>query len=367
MADVTKDITKRMNFFDRQFLRAKDFRDEQDYHIDRRWRHNRLLHKPGVVSSTDLKVTKNSPKTVVVSKGTAIDGLGRELVLASDSLPISIPPIFSNKMDIVISYVETSTDNSTDPGISGPTRIEEKPNIEIVLPGNYPANAVPLAQVQVGVNGEIVSPIIESGVRMLAGLNLTYLTLVGLEVEELKVKAPSPLNSSDWPMFNCINSKEVTLDGTLKATSFIGDGSKITLVEKLNGKFVCGIAILDPNDPNYDPINGNISIVTSQNMDGKLILARGWATIGSASPGLISTGSSGVIDNNSVKECWLINKSASLAELVIFEQMEGSSPNEVILQVKLKVSSTGINMIITTKNPVLTTKKIGYSFQISWQ
>ncbi|MCK5712331.1 MAG: hypothetical protein KAI25_06425, partial [Hyphomicrobiaceae bacterium] len=65
-----EDITKRMNYFDRQFLRANDFQDEQEYHIDRRRRHNRLLHKPGVAKGLEVTGEKNA-NTVVVSAGTA--------------------------------------------------------------------------------------------------------------------------------------------------------------------------------------------------------------------------------------------------------------------------------------------------------
>src|SRR5262249_58352058 len=44
------DITDRTRFFDGRFLRAGDFIAEQDYHLDRRRRHGRLLHTSGVAN-----------------------------------------------------------------------------------------------------------------------------------------------------------------------------------------------------------------------------------------------------------------------------------------------------------------------------
>ena len=51
MVTRNRDLSKRMNYFDRQFLRAQDFMDEQDHYTDRRWRHNRLLHVSGVAEN----------------------------------------------------------------------------------------------------------------------------------------------------------------------------------------------------------------------------------------------------------------------------------------------------------------------------
>jgi hypothetical protein len=47
------DVSKRMNYFDRQFLRAKDFQVEQAYHLDRRQRLNRLLLRAGIAARHD--------------------------------------------------------------------------------------------------------------------------------------------------------------------------------------------------------------------------------------------------------------------------------------------------------------------------
>ena len=83
------EFNKRMNYFDRQFLRAADFQVEQKYHLDRHRRHNRLLHTSGLGGPDDLSVTGTLGQSVVtVSSGTAIDTQGREIVLsASERCP----------------------------------------------------------------------------------------------------------------------------------------------------------------------------------------------------------------------------------------------------------------------------------------
>src|SRR5256885_3783368 len=90
MVERNRDLTKRMNFSERQFLRAQDFIDEQDYHLDRHRRHNRMLHTPGVAGK-DLQVSGNlDSTTVTVSAGTALDADGREIVLLEPT-PVPMP------------------------------------------------------------------------------------------------------------------------------------------------------------------------------------------------------------------------------------------------------------------------------------
>jgi len=55
MVSRNRNLDKRPNWFDRQFVRAQDFADGDDYALDRRRRHTRLLHTPGVAEG--LRVT----------------------------------------------------------------------------------------------------------------------------------------------------------------------------------------------------------------------------------------------------------------------------------------------------------------------
>src|ERR1041384_4544133 len=80
MADP-KSAPKRPNYFQSQFLVVRDFMDEQSYHEESLRRHNRLMHIWGVRDG--LQVTA-SGENFVVSAGSAIDSLGREIILESE-------------------------------------------------------------------------------------------------------------------------------------------------------------------------------------------------------------------------------------------------------------------------------------------
>ena len=80
MADP-KSAPKRPNYFQSQFLVVRDFKDEQRYHEESLRRHNRLMHIWGVRDG--LQVTA-SGGNFVVSAGSAIDSLGREIILETE-------------------------------------------------------------------------------------------------------------------------------------------------------------------------------------------------------------------------------------------------------------------------------------------
>src|SRR2546429_656052 len=81
MTETNQKIDKRMNYFDRQFLRAQDFEDEQNYLLERRWRHNRFLHTAGVVENLSVTKSNDNPKKVLIEEGMAIDSAGKEIIL----------------------------------------------------------------------------------------------------------------------------------------------------------------------------------------------------------------------------------------------------------------------------------------------
>lgn len=68
----------RVNYFDRQYIRLAELRDEQAYHLQQRRRHNLSHHTWGIVIGLDLLIEDGSP---VVRPGLAVDGYGRELLL----------------------------------------------------------------------------------------------------------------------------------------------------------------------------------------------------------------------------------------------------------------------------------------------
>ncbi len=188
---MTDDVNKRMNFFDRQFLRASDFKVEQAYHIDRHQQHNRLMHTPGVAHGLEVEgnvlvvVVPGGPatqvdeqetarlapnfRTITVGPGTAIDALGREIVLLT---PLTVTlPVGPTEAEVYIRLDETFTDPSADPGISGNTRITESPRIifrQVTPPplGTPPSDGVLLAAVKLS-SGNLAD--INNNVRLRAG------------------------------------------------------------------------------------------------------------------------------------------------------------------------------------------------------
>lgn len=126
-----EDITKRLHYFNHQFLVEADFTDEQQYHLDRRRRHNRLLHGYGVADG--LQVEKTGDKEVTVRSGTAVDREGREIVQVTDQ-PVDLSDATTYPPDsdvyVIIAYAEQETDPSTATGVTGNTRITETPTIE---------------------------------------------------------------------------------------------------------------------------------------------------------------------------------------------------------------------------------------------
>ena len=154
MADI-----KRVNYFTHQFLVEKDFDDEQEYHIDMRRRHNRVNHSWGVAGGLD--VTKTKDKEVTISKGTAIDKDGQEMVLL-EPLTVDLTAFGSNTdVYLSISYQEVfdEADHYTSGGVDDYTRTTERPKLEsskdapAPLPGN--GSVITLARVHLDGSGNV--------------------------------------------------------------------------------------------------------------------------------------------------------------------------------------------------------------------
>lgn len=149
------DINKRMNYFDRQFLRAADFKVEQEYHLQRHRLHNKLLHTPGVAK--DLQVSGIAgTNTLTVAPGIAIDVEGREIVLSEgESYDLKQPLIEPGKYVLTVRLDEGPSDFSTDPGVNGATRIREKPVFELLAPDMVTPPRLSLAEVEVDPAGTL--------------------------------------------------------------------------------------------------------------------------------------------------------------------------------------------------------------------
>lgn len=151
------DIIKRLNYFTGQFLDAQDFRDEQTYLNEMRWRDNNLLLSAGVRSGLVVAATPDN-KGVTVSAGVAFDSLGRELVVPALTPPpvYAIPAGMTGLVRVVISYEPILTDSHSVGGYTGATRVTENAKVEIKA-GAVTAPQIPLAVLQLDANGVIQS------------------------------------------------------------------------------------------------------------------------------------------------------------------------------------------------------------------
>jgi hypothetical protein len=81
---------ERLQYWQEQKLRSKDFNDQAQIEAQLRWWHNRSLHAiPGVVEGLEVRLEGGS---VIIGTGMAYDGFGRELIHGKETtLPVPDP------------------------------------------------------------------------------------------------------------------------------------------------------------------------------------------------------------------------------------------------------------------------------------
>ncbi|WJK37018.1 hypothetical protein [Solwaraspora sp. WMMA2065] len=200
MADYTQPdvVSKRVRFFDGQFLEDQDFIDEQRFHLDRERRQSRLLRLTGVSEGLGLAAA-DEPFRVTVSAGMAVDALGRHLVLAAAAeLPLGTGFANQQNVEVRLAYQESATDvgQSGDGGV-GARRWEERPKVVVVAPNGTtavaPAEAEPdldgptvlLGRITVADNGDIAvhgTTAELSSLSMTGGIGVGVAAGTGLDV-----------------------------------------------------------------------------------------------------------------------------------------------------------------------------------------
>src|ERR1700686_899864 len=106
---------KRLRYFNHQFLDERAFRDEQQYHIAMRHRHNRVLHSPGIAEG--LEVRKISDLEVQVQSGVAIDEEGREIVLDTEVRRAVAEHLAHREGYVVIKHRDEESDHHAREGV----------------------------------------------------------------------------------------------------------------------------------------------------------------------------------------------------------------------------------------------------------
>ena len=148
---------QRTNFFAGRLLTAQDLIAEQEYHREKRRRHNLHFHGSGVVDGLKVSIERGaSGSSVVVGPGMAIDAEGNEVHLCA---PVKVPlPEASAALQVGIRFAERFTGSIPVPGKLGepdnlPARVEE--GCEVILepvgvatksPAASDSKALPLAR-----------------------------------------------------------------------------------------------------------------------------------------------------------------------------------------------------------------------------
>lgn len=163
------DLTKRLRYFNGQLLDESDFNLEQSYCLDRDRRHQRLLHSPGIADGLTVDAGIGAVEAKV-APGTAMDGLGQQIVLA-ESRTLSLgAPLAGKTVLLVISYAENPADKSS-VGAQDFTRWQESPLVEVAAAGAPPEEThVRLASLQLDAAGKVKQ--IDLSVRRNAGARL---------------------------------------------------------------------------------------------------------------------------------------------------------------------------------------------------
>jgi hypothetical protein len=205
---------KRVHYFDHQFLRERDFADEQEYHRGMRRLHNRLLHTWGIAEGLNLSFASGASRAAI-REGVAVDGQGRELVLTEATQTPDLSGLAGKIAFITIAYSEQQTDPTEETGVTGNTRWTESPIIETVENApEDPGQKLILGRVTVGADGTISG--VDEGVapngRRAAGV-------VGgdLEVHSLALTDPDVV-STQWPRMRLSAPNRTDLAGSLRVT-----------------------------------------------------------------------------------------------------------------------------------------------------
>lgn len=168
---LPKYVLSRVRYHNGQLLTSDDFFADQHYHMDGRWRHDRLLHSAGIAEGLEVSIVQVlGVFKLKVSAGTAVDGAGRQILLEADRL-IDIKSEWTTPHWVVIRYQEKDDvrPDAPDSGIDFP-RISQAPLIEVVATlGDPLKDSYPVVLDKVNFS---TAPPMVVGVRTHAGLRL---------------------------------------------------------------------------------------------------------------------------------------------------------------------------------------------------
>jgi hypothetical protein len=145
---------RRVNYFDHQVLTNNDFREDQNYHIAMRRRHNRFLYTAGVVDG--LWVERKAEREILITPGAAIDAEGREIFqLGHAEHKIELPEPGAH-VYVGVKYREVYAEYTHAEGAAGYARVIE--GTQVIIGNRHPpedASLILLASVHFDKSGAI--------------------------------------------------------------------------------------------------------------------------------------------------------------------------------------------------------------------
>jgi hypothetical protein len=122
---------ERLRFFQGQLLSAQDFQTEQQYHMEKRRLHNRMLHGFGVADGLAVAMD-GSGTAVLISPGLALDPRGNEILVESP-VRIDLGVSTSDVCFVVIEFTETASDPVPGPNGAEFSRVKEGYAVSVAL------------------------------------------------------------------------------------------------------------------------------------------------------------------------------------------------------------------------------------------
>jgi hypothetical protein len=172
-------VLSRVRYYDGEFLKDDDFIDEQKYHIDRRQRHERLLHTVGIAEGLEINAEQNAGKyRLWVAPGTAVDALGRQILLESTQF-IPVDPSWVGTLTVAVRFQESEKDlreaggssgGSAPVTVQGHARFTQTPQLGAYPNAALPEHAVVLGQLSIATAG--TAPTVTLTGRVYSGLRL---------------------------------------------------------------------------------------------------------------------------------------------------------------------------------------------------
>jgi hypothetical protein len=250
---------KRLNYFDHQFLRAKDFNDEQSYHLSRRYLHNSVLHTAGIAQGLQVKKSETRPSAVTVESGIAIDRQGREIILNDDRTLDLLNLSAATPLYVFIEYKEQQTDETDETGTTGNTRWTEDPVVASVDNKNQLTQAqLVLARVSLSATGDLE---ISGEDRVAVGVSSDDLIARTIRLKK------DGVSQGEWPKLSCSQANEAALTNSSlrldpnREITFEGNGQLSS-----TGDFTFRAGSPTPTEKLRISANGNVNVGSTVNV-----------------------------------------------------------------------------------------------------